>query len=79
MVRTGRPGLSADLKRELWRRWKAGQSLSEIGRCLGMHAGSVFGVLRAKGGIAPRERSRSRLEHLSNGVNRVWIPKSADV
>ena len=76
MVRTGRPGLSADLKRELWRRWKAGQSLSEIGRCLGMHAGSVFGVLRAKGGIAPRERSRSRLaltmaerEEISRSLN----------
>jgi len=60
MARTGRPGLSAELKRELWRRWKAGQSLSEIGRCLGKHAGSVFGVLRAKGGIAPMERCRSR-------------------
>lgn len=76
MVRTGRPGLSADLKRELWRQWKAGQSLSEIGRCLGMHAGSVFGVLRAKGGIAPRERSRSRLaltmaerEEISRSLN----------
>ena len=76
MVRTGRPGLSAELKRELWRRWKAGQSLSEIGRCLGMHAGSVFGVLRAKGGIAPRERSRSRLaltmaerEEISRSLN----------
>ncbi|MEO8756158.1 MAG: hypothetical protein ABI398_00190 [Devosia sp.] len=50
MARTGRPGLSAELKRELWRRWKAGQSLIEIGRCLGKHAGSVFGVLRAKSG-----------------------------
>lgn len=59
MARTGRPGLSAELKRELWRRWKSGQSLSEIGRCLGKHAGSVFGVLRAKGGIAPVERCRS--------------------
>jgi IS30 family transposase len=60
MARTGRPGLTAELKRELWRRWKDGLSLSEIGRCLGKHAGSVFGVLRAKGGIAPAERCRSR-------------------
>lgn len=76
MARTGRPGLSAELKRELWRRWKSGQSLSEIGRCLGKHAGSVFGVLRAKGGIAPVERSRSRRsltmverEEISRGLN----------
>jgi IS30 family transposase len=45
---------------ELWTRWKSGQSLSEIGRALGKHAGSIFGVLRAKGGIAPQERHRSR-------------------
>ena len=60
MARTGRPGLSAELKRELWLRWKSGRALSEIGRCLGKHAGSVFGVLQAKGGIAPVERCRSR-------------------
>jgi IS30 family transposase len=76
MVRTGRPGLSAELKRELWQRWKSGQSLSEIGRCLGKHAGSVFGVLRAKGGIAPLERCRSQRsltmaerEEISRGLN----------
>jgi IS30 family transposase len=61
MARTGRPGLSAEQKRELWARWKDGQSLSDIGRALGKHAGSVFGVLRAKGGIAPPIRKRSRL------------------
>jgi DNA-binding CsgD family transcriptional regulator len=31
----GRPGLTPAQKRELWRRWKEGQSLSEIGRALG--------------------------------------------
>ena len=60
MARTGRSGLSAEQKRELWRRWKDGQSLSEIARSLGKHAGSIFGVLRAKGGIAPPDRHRSR-------------------
>ncbi len=75
MARTGRPGLSAEQKRELWARWKDGQSLSDIGRALGKHAGSVFGVLRAKGGIAPPIRKRSRLslslaerEEISRGV-----------
>lgn len=58
MPRTGRPGLSAQQKKELWRRWKDGQSLSEIGRALGKHAGSIHGVLSANGGIAPRERHR---------------------
>ena len=61
MARTGRPGLSAEQKRELWTRWKDGQSLSDIGRALGKHAASVFGVLAAKGGIAPLVRTRSRL------------------
>lgn len=55
MPRTGRPGLSAQQKKELWIRWKDSQSLSEIGRSLGKHAGSIHGVLSASGGIAPRD------------------------
>jgi IS30 family transposase len=58
MPRTGRPGLSAQQKKELWKRWKDGESLSEIGRALGKHAGSIHGVLSSSGGIAPRDRSR---------------------
>ena len=60
MARMGRPGLSAEQKRELWARWKDGQSLSDIGRALGKHAASVFGVLAAKGGIAPPDKRRSQ-------------------
>ena len=59
MLRTGRPGLSAAQKQELWMLWKNGQSLSDIGRSLGKHAGSIFGVLSARGGIAPQSRTRS--------------------
>ena len=59
MPQMGRPGLSPQQKTELWERWKAGQSLSDIGRSLGKHAASVFGVLLAKGGIAPPARKRS--------------------
>ncbi len=59
MPRTGRPGLTRGQKRELWQRWKAGQTLSEIGRALNKHAGSVHGVLAATGGIEPRARKRS--------------------
>src|ERR1017187_4109689 len=38
----GRPGLSLQQKHELWTRWRAGQSLSDIGRALGKHADSDF-------------------------------------
>ena len=60
MAQLGRPGLSAGQKAELWRRWKNGQSLSDIGRALGKHAGSVHGVISSNGGIAPAARCRSR-------------------
>ena len=52
-------GLTTQQKRELWDRWKKGQSLSEIGRALGKHAGSISEVLAVRGGIAPSARSRS--------------------
>jgi IS30 family transposase len=71
----GRPGLSAEQKAELWVRWKAGESLSDIGRALGKHASSIHGVVAARGGIAPAERRRSRLaltlaerEEISRGL-----------
>ena len=51
MARTGRPGISAEQKQELWRRWKAGETLSEIGRALGKHAASVFAIVVAKAGL----------------------------
>lgn len=60
MAQMGRPGLSPHQKDELWARWKAGQSLSDIGRSLGKHAASVFGVLLSKGGIAPPPKVRAR-------------------
>ncbi|HWV46922.1 MAG TPA: IS30 family transposase [Nitrospira sp.] len=56
----GRGGLSVAQKAELWRRWKYGQSLSEIGRALGKHAGSIYGVLSSKGGVMPAVRRRSQ-------------------
>src|SRR5947208_5008917 len=59
MARRGRPGLSERQKKQLWKRWRRGQSLSEIGRALGKHAGSIYGVLAASGGITPSTRTRS--------------------
>ena len=51
MPATGRPGLSHREKRQLWHRWKAVRTLSEIGRALNKHAGSVHGVLAATGAL----------------------------
>ena len=75
MAQMGRLGLSALQKAELWQRWKAGQSLSDIGRALGKHAGSVHGVVSSNGGIVPPNRCRSRLaltlserEEISRGI-----------
>ena len=60
MAYMGRPGLSAAQKADLWQRWKHGQSLSEIGRALGKHAGSIYGVVSSNGGFIPAIRRRSR-------------------
>lgn len=75
MAQMGRPGMSAGQKREVWQRWKKGESLSEIGRAVGKHPGSVFGVLKLNGGIAPSKRQRSKLaltlqerEEISRGI-----------
>jgi len=54
MAHMGRPGLSAAQKAELWHRWTQGQSLREIGRALGKHAGSIHGVVSSNGGGYPR-------------------------
>jgi hypothetical protein len=52
-------GLTSQQNQELWARSKKGQSLTEIGRALGKHAGSITGMLAIHGGIAPLGRSRS--------------------
>lgn len=59
MPKVNRRGLNKAERRELWRRWKSGQGLSEIGRALNRHAGSVHGFLSTSGGIEPRYRKRS--------------------
>jgi IS30 family transposase len=68
-------GLSSAEQANLWSRWKAGESISEIGRSLGKPAGSVFSVLRASGGFGPVERTRSEVslslaerEEISRGL-----------
>ncbi len=56
----GRPGLSASQKKELWERWKRGQSLNDIARALAKQRGSIHHVLTSSGGIEPSTRRRSR-------------------
>ena len=51
--------LSTTQLRELWTRWKDGQTLEEIGRALERPHASVYNVLRRHGGIAPRARTRA--------------------
>lgn len=58
MARIVCPGLSHEQMAELWQRWTAGGTLSDIGRALGKHAASAFGVVAAKGGFARTPRSR---------------------
>jgi IS30 family transposase len=67
--------LSWDQKTELWRRWRHGETLSEIGRALARPPATVFSVLRTHGGVAPAVRRRSRValttterEAISRGI-----------
>ena len=55
-----RLGLSAIDKREIWSRWKAGETLHEIGRAYGKCHNTIRAVLLARGGIPPLARRRSR-------------------
>jgi DNA-binding NarL/FixJ family response regulator len=56
----GRPGLPAVRKMELWERWNAGESISDIARALKKPPDSIHGVVKATGGIAPPRRHRPR-------------------
>jgi IS30 family transposase len=60
MIERKRRGLSAAQKAELWKRWKAGQSLHAIGRALGKDHVVVHFVLARHGGIAPPIRRRTQ-------------------
>jgi len=68
-------GLSASQKKELWERWKRGQSMNDIARAFAKHRGSIHFVLTSTGGIEPPARRRSRLalslserEEISRGL-----------
>jgi IS30 family transposase len=54
----GGPALSAAQRRELWERWKGGQTLVAIGRALERHWSTIHWAVGAYGGFVPRERRR---------------------
>ena len=67
--------LSAMQRTDMWSRWKAGQSLHEIGRAFGKDHVSIQFMLAQHGGIAPAARRRSLLtltlaerEDISRGI-----------
>ena len=70
-----RSRLSATQKTEIWKRWKAGQTLHEIGRAHGRPHPTIRKLLLPRGRIAPTARRRSRLaltlaerEDISRGI-----------
>ena len=75
-MKTGkRFGLSAIEKSDVWRRWKAGETLHEIGRAFDKPHASIRCLLLPRGGIPPAVRRRSRLaltrserEDISRGI-----------
>jgi IS30 family transposase len=70
-----RSRLSATQRTDVWRRWKAGESLHEIGRAYSKPSSCIHCLLVPRGGIAPTARARSRLalslaerEDISRGI-----------
>ena len=75
MTQGRRVKLSAMQRTDMWSRWKAGQSLHEIGRAFGKNHVSIHFMLSQHGGIAPTARRRSPLtltlaerEDISRGI-----------
>jgi DNA-binding NarL/FixJ family response regulator len=75
MTQARRVKLSAAQRAAMWNRWKAGESLHEIGRAFGKDHVSIQFMLAQHGGIAPAARRRSLLtltlgerEDISRGI-----------
>jgi len=75
MTARKRTRFSAMQRVEVWRRWKAGESLHAIGRALGKEHPVIHLLLKRHGGIAPLVRRRSRTaltlqerEDISRGI-----------
>src|ERR1700733_10106631 len=59
MAQGKRNRLSTEQRIDMWRRWKAGESLHEIGRAFGKAHNSIRFLLKQRGGIVPAARRRS--------------------
>lgn len=57
-------------RRELWRRWREGQTLTEIAAAFSSSPSSVFAMIRRHGGYSPPERTRSERSLSSEEVSR---------
>src|SRR2546427_11308632 len=75
MTSARRVRLSGLQRSDLWRRWKAGQSLHQIGRVFGKSHVSIQLILSQHGGVVPAARRRSLLtltlaerEDISRGI-----------
>jgi IS30 family transposase len=67
--------VTAAQREELWRRYKAGETILGIAQTLGQGRNNLYRVLEATGGIAPRRRRRSsrvlsfrEREEISRGI-----------
>jgi IS30 family transposase len=79
MTQGKRSRLSPAQRADIWTRWKAGQTLHEIGRAYGKPHLTIRKVLLPRGGIPPIARRRSRLaltlaqrEDISRGIASGW-------
>src|SRR5580700_639517 len=75
MTQGKRSRLSPTQETDVWKRWKAGETLHEIGRAFDKPHTSIRCLLLPRGGIAPAVRRRSRLaltrserEDISRGI-----------
>ena len=59
MAEGKRNRLSIEQRIDMWRRWKAGESLHDIGRAFGKAHNSIRFLLMQRGGIVPATRRRS--------------------
>ena len=60
MMQTRKSVLSASDRTEMWRLWKQGLSLHELGAVFGRHNGTIHWYISLRGGICPVVRRRSQ-------------------
>lgn len=68
-------GFSINEQSEIWLRWKQGESLSDIGRALRKHPGSIHHLIAFHGGVGPPRRNKAKdaltleeREEISRGI-----------